>query len=994
MRVRRSALVGLLATIALALASVPGFGAEPAQSTFHESFESAKTAWQQEETDALVNLLAHERSNRAAHDGLHSERFLFRAEVGSAFYYSFPLPKVPLSDDLKATLYVRSSRPGIQLLGRVVLPADTDPESGEPSFVMVQGTVSDEADRWRKLELTNLPIEAERQARVLRFASKRKVSLDGAYLERLVVNLYSGPGETEVFLDDLKLSPVADRVVAEAADLPPLPRISQPANEPGAPGGSTGIKIDGNRLTRDGHPWVPTIIRAPGADLNILQELGLDVLALDIGADPKIGREAARLGFRLMPQLDTSDRSDLRSAASRLDDLDAYPNKNSVAFWDLGNALGANQDKKVRKQELETVRTILRGLRDREDGTPGLATATAADEFRAYAQAGRNLDLTGVRPEGWGTSQEPFDTYNYLVQRRNLTSLDNLGGLLWAWVPAAAPSAFRIAVWGRDVPPPWGSPQVQPEQVRLYAYTALAAGYRGLAYEGDADLTRDPGKARRLEIALLQAEMDLIEPIIAEGADPIVLLPTFPPDPKPVVQFNTLGIAGGMNSTRQRDAKKAETPAHPTIKAAAITTKDGGRLLIVNDYAAGAQWQPPQMALYDLKIVTQVPESAQAWELTLGGLTFLESERLPGGKRISIPEFGGTSLILVTTDLALVERLKAQVRRIRSLAIPRAIEQGEAQIASVAEIHGMLARIGHNVLDKDDKPTNEAEVLLQTAKDSAFSARDALAREDYPVAWAEARRISRPLRILMRIHWDQARLDLEKTTKTALGVPDPLPSPDASIASRKRKDLPEVVVPPVGCPPLLAFNMLPSHYHWLSWIRDYPFSETQLPTGLFDEFDTTDDLIEDGWNLDEGFEYDRVVPKIEIEKGKGWNGNNSLKLTVGAKRKDIKGLPPFLDHPAVAVRTPPISVSDKQLVRIRVMVKMPRQTPTGAGGLIVRDSIGGEALQYRVSNSTPKWQEVVLYRRVPANGELTVLLGLAGFGEAYFDDLRIEWVED
>jgi hypothetical protein len=246
----------------------------------------------------------------------------------------------------------------------------------------------------------------------------------------------------------------------------------------------------------------------------------------------------------------------------------------------------------------------------------------------------------------------------------------------------------------------------------------------------------------------------------------------------------------------------------------------------------------------------------------------------------------------------------------------------------------------------------------------------------------------------MRIHWDQARLDLEKTTKTALGVPDPLPSPDASIASRKRKDLPEVVVPPVGCPPLLAFNMLPRHYHWLSWIRDYPFSDTQLPTGLFDGFETRDDLVEDGWSLDEGFEYDRVVPKIEIEKGKGWNGRNSLKLTVGAKRKDIKGLPPFLDHPAVAVRTPPIPVSVKQLVRIRVMVKMPRQTPTGAGGLIVRDSIGGEALQYRVSNATPKWQEVVLYRRVPANGELSVLLGLAGFGEAYFDDLRIEWVED
>jgi hypothetical protein len=67
--------------------------------------------------------------------------------------------------------------------------------------------------------------------------------------------------------------------------------------------------------------------------------------------------------------------------------------------------------------------------------------------------------------------------------------------------------------------------------------------------------------------------------------------------------------------------------------------------------------------------------------------------------------------------------------------------------------------------------------------------------------------------------------------------------------------------------------------------------------------------------------------------------------------------------------------------------------PPGAGGLIIRDSLGGEPLQYRTTDALPEWSEVILYRRSPEEGALSVTLGLAGFGEAFFDDLRIEPIE-
>src|SRR5262249_27519553 len=85
--------VMLLATAALLTTSVAWLrGDEQGEGALRDDFESPRPAWRQEQTDATVNLLAHERSKRAAHGGRSSERFHFSAGIGSAFYFSYPLP--------------------------------------------------------------------------------------------------------------------------------------------------------------------------------------------------------------------------------------------------------------------------------------------------------------------------------------------------------------------------------------------------------------------------------------------------------------------------------------------------------------------------------------------------------------------------------------------------------------------------------------------------------------------------------------------------------------------------------------------------------------------------------------------------------------------------------------------------------------------------------------------------------------------------------------
>ena len=253
-------------------------------------------SWQREYTDATVNLQAHDRSQRAAHGGRLSEHFQFEATSGTQFFVSYATPRVPVTDDLSVSVFVRANRGGVRIYGRVVLPADIDPETKAPSFVMVPGTIFDQPDRWQKLELVHMLPTIERLARVLRASSRRVVPLDGAYLERVVVNLLDSPGQSEVFLDDLEISPVPEavaegvvRVLNRRATDGGRGVRAAPATKRSNP--ATGrVRLVRNLLEkrgRDGRfmPWFPTAIDAPGANPTELRFAGFDVLVDDGDAD-------------------------------------------------------------------------------------------------------------------------------------------------------------------------------------------------------------------------------------------------------------------------------------------------------------------------------------------------------------------------------------------------------------------------------------------------------------------------------------------------------------------------------------------------------------------------------------------------------------------------------------------------------------------------------------------------------------------------------------
>ena len=124
--------------------------------------------------------------------------------------------------------------------------------------------------------------------------------------------------------------------------------------------------------------------------------------------------------------------------------------------------------------------------------------------------------------------------------------------------------------------------------------------------------------------------------------------------------------------------------------------------------------------------------------------------------------------------------------------------------------------------------------------------------------------------------------------------------------------------------------------------------------------------------------------------------NRAIKLRAKAAHDEELDttLPQFFDFPVVAVRSPPIRVEANNLIMISVLVKRVWPSASGLGGIIVRDSIGGEQFQFRTSGPIPQYSRVLLFRKAPADGTFTVTLGLAGYGEAYFDDFSVQVIEE
>src|SRR5207237_750493 len=91
---------------------------------------------------------------------------------------------------------------------------------------------------------------ARQQQQLMQADLKRGVDFTDAYIDRLVLNVYGGPGQTEVWIDDLEAGPLA-----EATPFRPVSRTTPLAGPlPGTPAQARAAVAGGHRPGGDALP--------------------------------------------------------------------------------------------------------------------------------------------------------------------------------------------------------------------------------------------------------------------------------------------------------------------------------------------------------------------------------------------------------------------------------------------------------------------------------------------------------------------------------------------------------------------------------------------------------------------------------------------------------------------------------------------------------------------------------------------------------------------
>jgi hypothetical protein len=691
-----------MATAFMALASAH------AQAAGLEQFEGPVATWQLVERDCALRIEAHERTLRDAHRGQGSEYLRIAAGNGTRVYMGHVIGPARAIAELSLSVWIKSDRAGLQLMARAVLPRSRDPRTGEPVTALLRGTSYGRVGSWEELNVADALRLLEGEVRVLRSQIGSEIDPREAYVDLLILNVYGGAGVTNVWIDDLE---VRGFVATDASrspvdlDTSPYPRAEPPAAaatpstrrghvgtvelDPGTGRqNALGARLVGSLLLVDGQQFFPRAVEYRGEPLELIASLGFNTILLDEPPTHLQLEEAERHGMWIIAgPPDVEGGGYLGPAYDR------------VLAWNLGRRLPAEAIDRTRHRA-DAVR-----LADRRAGRPLLCAPLA--DWRGFS---RHADLVLADRPLVGSSNELFEFGDWL---RQVSRFARPGTPLWATIETqpAEEAARQFTALGR----PEAGGSAEPEQLRLAALSAAAAGVRGVVFTSRSRL--DAGDAatqlRAAAAELVNIELESIAPWLAAG-----------------------------------QLLSAVETSDPHVRVAVVAT-DRSRLLMVLHMPPQAQFSAgaPEGDAVSF-VVPGVPDSSNAYMVTPVGIVPLRHRRVTGGLRITLENYAPAALVVLTHDPLVVNTLARGVARNgpRAAALEReiaarAIEQAEAVQRDLGGMaFGVPASVGWLVQGRS--LVQRCDQVLQT--------------NDYTAAQRLARQAAGMAALTRRAHWEHA----------------------------------------------------------------------------------------------------------------------------------------------------------------------------------------------------------------------------------------------
>jgi hypothetical protein len=670
---------------------------QTASGQLRDSFEGPERTWQiAKEADCGVRVLAHDRPYRESHSGQACEHFRLVAGSGTFLPLVHSVGRAPIIQEFRPRLFVKADRGGLQFMARVVLPRSIDRGTGQPITTLLRGDMYTEVGQWQQLFVRDALRLLEQETRHLRTQFGSDIDSREAYVDLVVLNAYSAPGAIDVWIDDLEID---GYINLESTSGPQVAR--RPAGEvPGALEAppAAAANVQGSLLMVRSRPQMPRAIQHRGEPLEWLQSLGFNTVKLSASPSAAELKEAQRLGLWLIAPPPYHDQAQAE-------------NYDPVIAWTLGSRLT--------ERDLPSTRDLSTEIRnfDRQRDRPLLIGADSG--LAQYSRLGHMLLFE--RPT-LGTAHELADARGWTLAQARLA---RPGTPVVATIDCQRSPRLHEqllllsggAAWDEDV---------DPEQIRLAAFQAIAGGARGLVIRGEKPLTIDtPAAALRTDaVKLLNYELRLLEPWIAAGQ-------------------LTEELAAGDGTVQ-----------------VSVLSIDRSRLLLVTQHGAAQQYvlgPPPRSALSI--VVPGLGIADKAYLISLAGVQALNIAHASTGSRITIDNAPHAAAIVVTQDHLAMHHLYRTLAEIKESACRLHHDVAARRLATTAQLDKRLMDLGH--------PLPGSATLFQQATESLQQGAQIAATRDFQRADPLRTKGEHLVARVRRGHWEQS----------AAAFPSPAASP-------------------------------------------------------------------------------------------------------------------------------------------------------------------------------------------------------------------------
>lgn len=645
---RVSAIGGLVGLLVI-------LGAGAVRAEYRETFESSSATLRLADADCTAELLAQQRVFERAHSGQGCEEVVVRAGRGTRVYLDQPIAPAQVIDELAIRVWLRSDRPGVQLLARVVLPRAVDRRTGKPLTMLVWGGSYREVGVWQAVALTELPKRVQRQARVVSSERGEPVDVRQAYVDKVVINAYGGPGVTRLWVDDLEIdghaaplwwkpgdseqpfdSPKSDVVRASAtAPVAAEPVKSKPTNGLRSSLPAPTARLQGSVLVVDDRPFFARAVAGDGESLDWLKSLGFNLVVLS--SPPTVEQSASAERLNLWLVAPRPARSPAEGRSDRVLARLVFPSDSSAAGSLADGADGPDDDGEPAERLVDDRLTVaLHEPRDARNGS-------------SVRAAGGDLLLTPYAPP-W-------------VRRKPVLESSATGG-------DAARSGEQETI-GRPDQPGWALIDVEQvvrdaakgdrgdrsvegrraalvDALRRHAWGAVLRGARGwcltAALPESAPASDVPVWTDAVQ--LVQREIELASPWLSAGAGP-----------------DRLAAPGPDWRVAAFDARRSrllvvldESPPDPARRLRTTPpSPSGGRIAFTS---ATSPIVPP------LELVDGgAPTSTDAYLIGPTSIRPLDRRRVAGGVAVSVERPETTAMVVFTQDALVVGYLARQSSR-------------------------------------------------------------------------------------------------------------------------------------------------------------------------------------------------------------------------------------------------------------------------------------------------------------------------------------------